>query len=1457
MRTLNVKLAVVFLTAVIVIAGSTHLLHVYQLHRKSSSFKTQAEAAWNDTPKRYLDAITLMRVYLLLDPKDYEAREELGFWYAATGRFSEASMALEELVRALEEQNPPDVPTIQRVRQKLIDAAMAQGRCADAVYHLEILRKELPSDVDVLNRLGKCKVTLGREEEAIRNFSEAIQMRPDRFDIWYNKAMVLRFPPVQKLAEAEKCMADMIKVEANAKSAVAHHVYGLWLQELADAQHDEKKYQEALRQAETTLALAKDHRGALYLAGQSELALRHFVKAEEYARRGMAAAPQDFVMYTLMADVHVRNNKRGKAIEVLKNGIEVCRSKGAKAQILWHLANLYLDIRGSEGATNVAEAVDCMRRMRDYHFSPVQMAFLDARVSYANDDWKSARVGFEKVRAKLNDFPQLMKCLDYWTGYCYLQQGNPDQAMAAFRRSLSFDKFYFKAHDGIAQIFVNKGQLADAAEEYRQAASGNPFDADAWLAFARALVVWNVHRSPTMQNWDDVDRAIQHGEDLDPLEGQLKLLKVDSLFNRGRVKEAEGLLRTLHENSPKGVEFQVAQANLAGRQGEFDQARKILNETKAKLGDHVLIRLTQSVILLRELNLQAGNEIEKLADDVDRVSTAQKEIFRAFSPAEKVRLWNGLVKNLLEIKEYDRAKRLCRRIASLQPHDATVRYQLLELALVTHDARNPAASLAELDRVLEEIDNIAGQGPLSLYGKAVRLKLEAGQGKPELLDKAMDCAKEAQKLRLAWSRPDVLMGEICRQRGNDEEALGYYLQASVNGDRDLEFIRLLLQMLYERQHYDEAQQVIHRLDSNETLLTPDIKEYVAVILASGGEFDRALEAANEAYDPASDDYRDHVWHGQVLKLLAGRAQREGHQEKVAEIAQRAEKSLRRACQIAPNRAECRVELVQLLAATNQMDKAHVAADDAREMIPLGSSPLAMGYIHEALGETKQAGESYEKALKLRPDFLLAIRVLADFYVRNQDFQHATPLIQRLLDGKVQASESDLMAVRRMKVIILEKQGYSKLKEATDLIDRNLASSLASPEDKRLKVRLLLADPRRARSPELLELEESLVRTGEAEPNPADRFQLASLYLALGEWERCQNQMAKLVNGGQCDPGYLAVYVRMLLDREQLNDAELWLDRLEHVSNPGQAVAFRADLLFRRKHWSEVPDFLDAYVSQAKADSKDRLDRVLLAARLLDDFGGRLTAPTVKRQAENYFEKARAGYESYVRQHPGSELLLARFDARRGKVEDALQGIERYGEQSVPQDVAEVVGAIVSGPQTNPSQLKRLEAVVVALLDKTHRPTPLLIGLAEIQSAQDRPQDSEKIYREILEKDPRDDLACNNLSMILALQKTKLDEALELIDKTIQRAGPQGPFLDTRAVVSIARREPGRALEDLELALAERKTPLRLFHKAWAYHESAMDNKAKESLQLARNAGLEDSMLARPEREIRGQIGKEK
>ena len=360
--------------------------------------------------------------------------------------------------------------------------------------------------------------------------------------------------------------------------------------------------------------------------------------------------------------------------------------------------------------------------------------------------------GSKRSARNSNDSPQLIASLDCWTGDCYVQQGNPDQAVAAFRRVLSVDKTFFKARDGIARIFINDGKFKEAADEYGEAVLANPGDVDAWLALARARVDLNLRRSPAEQEWDKVEELLRQVESIAPGNVQIMSLFAEMRLAQGRAKDADDLLKALREAAPDGVPFAVAQANLAAQRGELDRARKILDEAQvrldkardailvearqanldqvkkarldaarqANLDDQVRLRLARVPILLRELG-SAGRGRDREAGCGGRHGGV------ALLPQQKTRLWSGLLGYLLDLKEYDAAKRLCRQIADLQPHDATIRYRLLELALKTHDAHEPAASLAEVDRLLEEIDRIADKGPLWHYGMAVRLKLEAGQ----------------------------------------------------------------------------------------------------------------------------------------------------------------------------------------------------------------------------------------------------------------------------------------------------------------------------------------------------------------------------------------------------------------------------------------------------------------------------------------------------------------------------------------------------------------------------------------------------------------------------------------------------------------------------------------------------------------------------------------------------------
>ena len=105
----------------------------------------------------------------------------------------------------------------------------------------------------------------------------------------------------------------------------------------------------------------------------------------------------------------------------------------------------------------------------------------------------------------------------------------------------------------------------------------------------------------------------------------------------------------------------------------------------------------------------------------------------------------------------------------------------------------------------------------------------------------------------------------------------------------------------------------------------------------------------------------------------------------------------------------------------------------------------------------------------------------------------------------------------------------------------------------------------------------LVGTGRAEPDPQDRYDLACIELRRDNWPGCREQMEKLVNSARSDPRYLAAYVEMLVQQEQLVDAELWLNRLERVSQSEGVVALRSELMFRRRSWGAITPYLNAYL----------------------------------------------------------------------------------------------------------------------------------------------------------------------------------------------------------------------------------------------------------------------------------------
>ncbi len=119
------------------------------------------------------------------------------------------------------------------------------------------------------------------------------------------------------------------------------------------------------------------------------------------------------------------------------------------------------------------------------------------------------------------------------------------------------------------------------------------------------------------------------------------------------------------------------------------------------------------------------------------------------------------------------------------------------------------------------------------------------------------------------------------------------------------------------------------------------------------------------------------------------------------------------------------------------------------------------------------------------------------------------------------------------------------------------------------------------------------------------------------------------------------------------------------------------------------------------------------------------------------------------------------------------------------------------------------------------------------------EEAEALCRQVLETQPDNTEAMNNLAWLLAMRNQgEVPQALSLINKAIELDGSDLSLVDTRAVVFIRSGQLARALEQLQSL--QQRDPRNIgvaFHMAWAYEAIGDKNSARAKLQEAERLGL--------------------
>jgi len=1415
-RTLNIKLTAILIVVVIVSCVGVHLLHGYQIRRNAYVFLDAAErdqeraeqAGKEKKPlqeqKAYLDEIKNLGWYVRLMPDDVDTMERLGLLLANRAQDNRMfSMAFGTLERVLRLD-----PERQKSRRRLVDMALMIRRYQDAKEHLqEFLLKQSPDDAELWELLGRCYAETGEYEKAVEQFKKAIEFTPSRVEVYPRLAGVLRYHSARP-KEADQWMEKL--VENNPKSAQAHFLHGSYLKSIDS---DDK----AMKEAMIALSLSPDNRDALWLAAQCYLSKDDFNKARTFAQRGIKLYPDNITMYTTLADIELRAGNRDKAITALQDGLKATERS---PQLLWSKANLLIDVnrlKDAEAIVDELRATDYPKQLIDY---------LTARIEFVQGHWFAARQGFERVRGMLTLWPNLLKQVDVWIGQCYGQVGNRDLQLEAYRRALNVDPFYAPARAGITESLLASGNVDDALKEYSQLAKTGKVGNTGLIPLARMLVLQNLKKNETEREWKQVEKVLDQAEKATPDAVQIPILRAEILVARDRIADAEELLKKAIAKNPKQVELTAVLASLAERQQDWSKTEAILNDLKKSSGDSVDHRLANAQYLVRRYGTKADVPLRKLAEGVDR-----------FSDAERLQLWNGLLNAAMQINDSKQARSLGNKIAEKEPFNVQVRYLLFEQALHDEDE-------AAMDEALKEIERVSGHGAYWLYGQAVRLGMKAKdkENAGEMLSLALKYLAQAREQRQSWSRIPLLMAGIYDQQGKTDSALKNYLEAIDMGERNPGAIRRTVQLLFQKQRYADADQLLRQLEKQQVPFSADMSRAGAEVALRQGEFERALDMARKAASSKSKNYQEQVWLGQVLSIIGRRAKAEGHAKEAEELFTDAEKALRRAVELEPKNPATWVALIQFLSATEAESKAEKAIQEAGKKLPPKTAPLAMAQCYEVMKKKEAAEEKYEAALAADPQDPFVVRSVADFYCRTGKPVPAEALLRRVIDGKIKASDADVVWARRqLALIFAARGGYQNIQKARDLIEENLAADDVSVLDRRVQASLDAADPKRSQRDKAIATLESMLQ--EQAATPEDRFKLAQMYLAAGSWVKASAQMRNLVASYGEEPRYLAAYITALMEHGETSNAEVYLDRLEK-SYPNHiiTVGLRAETLTSKGDADRAFDLLKAFIDKKGAHPAERNLRIRLVAEKLEQLAGRLTKPAQKKTAERFIHEAEVLYRSYTQENAGQEWVLAAFFGRQGRIDEALDLLDRTWESANPAILSQVCSILLRDNKIGKEQLQRLDKLLRTAMKQFDRPIPLLMIMADLSSKLTRYDEAEGYYREVLAKNSGNAYAMNNLAVLLALQGLKLEESLKLIDQAIEIAGPMAPMLDSRASVYIALNDADSALTDMADALADAETPVRYFHQAQAYELAGQHNAAAASMEKAMKLGLTKDML---------------
>jgi len=297
-----------------------------------------------------------------------------------------------------------------------------RGQSQEALDQALKLQKQFPRSINLYNMIGSANQSLGKLDEAIEAYREAISIKPDFTEAYYNMGIVFQIDG--KLSEA---------IEAYKKA----------------------------------ISIKPDYAEACCNMGNAHRDKGELVEAIEAYKKAISIKPDSVEMYSNIGSVLQKQGKLPEAIEAYKKAISV---KPDYAEAYNNMGNVLKDQGKLEEAIKVFNKAISIKP--DFADVFNNMGLILKEQGKLDDAIKA----FNEAICIKPDFVEIYSNM----GVTLRDQGKLEEAIKVFNKAIAVKPDYAEVYNNMGNIFQVQGRLEEAIEAHTKAISIKPDYAEAY-----------------------------------------------------------------------------------------------------------------------------------------------------------------------------------------------------------------------------------------------------------------------------------------------------------------------------------------------------------------------------------------------------------------------------------------------------------------------------------------------------------------------------------------------------------------------------------------------------------------------------------------------------------------------------------------------------------------------------------------------------------------------------------------------------------------------------------------------------------------------------------------------------------------------------------------------------------------------------------------------------------------